>query len=108
MPLDGVGAGREAGGKPLEEAARAFESIFVQTLLKSMRSTIKKNELFDGGRGEEIFTGMMDQQFADAAAGRGGGIGLAKMIVAQYGKHARAAEETGATLDLRAREGGIR
>ena len=67
----------------LREAAQGFESVFLQMLLKSMRSTVNKSGFLDGGKGEEIFTGMMDQNFAEAASRQGGGVGLAKMIVEQ-------------------------
>ena len=96
------------GGEKLEnlrEAAQGFESIFIQMLLKSMRSTVKKSGLLDGGKGEEIFTGMMDQNFAEATSNRDGGIGLAKMIVKKYAKYVATPEAgTGSRVDLKAGE----
>jgi peptidoglycan hydrolase FlgJ len=48
-------------------------------MLKSMRDTVGKDKLTDGGRGEETFRSLLDQEYAQAAV-RGGGIGLAPMI----------------------------
>lgn len=91
--------GREA---ELREMAQGLESVFVGMLMKSMRATVKKSELFSGGRGEEMFTDLMDQRLGDAVSKRGGGLGLADMIVKKYGKHIKAAEDSkGQNLDIR-------
>ncbi len=87
----------------LREVAQNFESIFIQTLLKSMRSTIQKSGLIDGGRGEEIFTGLLDQRLAEVTSERNGGIGLARMIVNNYAKYVQGPEaQKGQQVDIRA------
>lgn len=48
-------------------------------MLKSMRSTVGEDKLTGGGRGEDTFRSLLDQQYADAAV-KSGGIGLARMI----------------------------
>ena len=78
--------------KDLEKVARSFESIFVQMMTSAMRKTVKKSELFSGGRGEEIFTGLLDQAIAEKSARRGAGLGIAEMIIRQYSRHVRASE----------------
>jgi len=70
----------------LREAAQSFEAIFTQMLLQSMRSTVKKTDLFHGGRGEEMFGGLMDQAIAQKAALRGRGFGIAEMILQQVAR----------------------
>lgn len=44
--------------------AREFESIFMNQMLKAMRSTIPKNGLVNGGHGEEIYTSLLDEELS--------------------------------------------
>lgn len=67
----------------LKKAAQAFESVFAQMLLKSMRSTVKESALFHGGRGEDVFRELLDQRYAEGTSS----LGVAKMIVERYGKN---------------------
>jgi len=63
------------------EVAQQFESIFVNMMLKSMRSAIPKDSLF-GSDQMEAYQDMFDQQLAlDMSAT--GGIGLARIIEQQ-------------------------
>ena len=48
----------------LDKACGDFEAIFVQQLFKTMRASVPESELFNGGRAEEIYTSMLDQQVA--------------------------------------------
>lgn len=48
----------------LEEACAEFESLLINLLMKQMRKTVPKPELINGGMGEEIFTGMLDEEYA--------------------------------------------
>jgi flagellar protein FlgJ len=63
----------------LKKISQDFEGLFVGMMLKSMRETVGKEKLTDGGRGEEIFKSMLDQEYV-AAASKTGGFGLAKQI----------------------------
>ena len=38
--------------------------MFVQQLFKAMRETVPKDGFTDGGAGEDIFTGLMDEKIA--------------------------------------------
>lgn len=96
-------AAKPRGGKPPEqefrEVARLFESMFTQMLFKSMRATVQKSGFMDGGRAEEMFTGMLDTNLSEAASKRGRGIGLADNLVKMYlphylRQHARAMENS--------------
>jgi Rod binding domain-containing protein len=42
----------------------------MQQMFKAMRETVPAGGMFDGGSGEEIFTGMLDEHIADVAASR--------------------------------------
>lgn len=99
---EGLRAKREAGLKQLRDVAQSMESVFLNMLLSSMRKTVKKSEFFDGGRGEEVFTNLLDMTISERASRRGGGIGIADMIVEKYGKHVRGAEgPQGSSVDLK-------
>jgi len=85
---------RRAGGGDAEaagEVARQFESLFVQSLLKSMRSA----SLGDGGmfsnQATKQYRQLFDQQMAMQAA-EGQGFGLAEMVERQIRAHAGQAE----------------
>lgn len=75
----------------LKEAARQFEALFVQMILKSAREA---DELIGGEesllRSKEMsfFQDMLDEQFslAISQAGSGSGLGLAEVLVRQLGK----------------------
>lgn len=63
----------------VKEAARQFEALFMNELMKSMRSTTLDSGLMDGGGGGELATGMLDQQFATQLTGMKGGLSEAIM-----------------------------
>jgi Rod binding domain-containing protein len=52
--------------KKIKGVARDFEAVFLELMLKSMRNTVPKSELMDGGNGEEIFRSMLDGEYAKA------------------------------------------
>ena len=68
-----------------KKVAREFESLMVNEMLKAMRSTLSKDPLTDGGRGEEIYRSLLDQEYAQAIASQGT-LGLAKIIEQQLVK----------------------
>ncbi|MCX7660366.1 MAG: flagellar assembly peptidoglycan hydrolase FlgJ [Caldimonas manganoxidans] len=68
----------------VKEAARQFEAVFMQELLKSMRATTMASGLTDNA-GAELGTELLDQQYANGLAGLPGG--LADMIVRQLERH---------------------
>lgn len=51
--------GNNSERKKLYEAAREFESFFVEKMFKEMKKNVPKNELFHGGPAEEIFDDML-------------------------------------------------
>lgn len=71
----------EQGGR-LREACSEFEALFINLLLKELRATVGKSGLMDGGRAEEVYTGMMDTEMARDLAAKGG-IGLADILYRQ-------------------------
>ena len=60
----------------IKQLANEFESIFLEIVLKSMRETVGKSELVNGGNAEDIYRSMLDQEYAKNMAGmRQTGIG---------------------------------
>jgi flagellar protein FlgJ len=101
-PIRGVGPGPT--GAAADEAARLrklaaeVEGVFMQQLFKAMRETVPAGGMFDGGSGEEIFTGMLDEHIADVAASRqqnGLGEALYRQLATRLGQ-APAGPATGA------------
>jgi len=64
----------------LAKACADFEAIFVEQLFKTMRASVPESELLDGGRAEEIYTAMLDQQIAQEMALGQGSLGLAHQM----------------------------
>ncbi|GAB4038321.1 MAG: flagellar assembly peptidoglycan hydrolase FlgJ [Rubrivivax sp.] len=70
-----------------KEAARQFEALFMNELVKSMRATTLDDGLTGGGAGGELATGMLDQQYAMRLTGLPGGLSEAiqKQLERQMG-----------------------
>ena len=66
----------------LHKACAEFESLFISQLLKEMRATIPKSGFMNGGKGEEIYTQMLDSQIAREIASNSG-LGLSSLIRSQ-------------------------
>lgn len=78
----GMQAGGEAKKAAIRKAAVEVQSIFVEMMLKSMRDTVGKDTLTGGGHGEEVYSSLLDREYASAVSRRGG-FGLAEMIEQQ-------------------------
>lgn len=77
----------------VREAARQFEALFMQELMKSLRSTVGDGGLLDGGAGADMATSLLDQQYAGQLAGMRGGLAesIARQLERQMGLNAAAA-----------------
>jgi len=69
----------------LRKAAEDFEAVFLAMTLKQMRSTIQKDEMFNGGMGEDVFTEMLDEELAKTTASTGH-TGLAQLLFQQLSR----------------------
>ena len=79
----------KAGADPkaaAREAAKAFESLFMQELMKSMRASTMATGMFDN-EGSKLGTEMLDTQFATRMSGLPGGLSdiIAKQLERQMG-----------------------
>ncbi len=52
----------------LRKISEDFESLFMGIVVKSMRQTVQKSGLMDGGNGEDIFSSMLDDEYAKIMA----------------------------------------
>lgn len=70
----------------VQAAARQFESLFMQELMKSMRAATPSSGLMDNG-GTQLGTEMLDQQFAQQLSGLRGGLAdqIARQLARQQG-----------------------
>jgi len=76
-------AAASGDNEKIMEAAKTFESYFINMLFKQMRSTINySGGLFERSNAEVIFQEMLDEQYAEIAT-ESGGIGLADAIFEQ-------------------------
>jgi len=58
---------RKVGRKPtMDQAGKAFEALFMQTMMKQMHQAKLADGLFEG-QGESSFRTMLDQAYADLA-----------------------------------------
>jgi flagellar protein FlgJ len=82
--------------KAVRDAAKQFETLFVNMLLKSMRDATPQDGMMDSEQ-TRMYTGMLDQQLAQAMSARG--VGLADVMVKQLskGSGSAAAQAAGVT-----------
>lgn len=73
---------REGESRSLKEVAADFESLFLNLVLKSMRDTVPKSELLNGGNAEDVYRSMLDSEYAQQMA-KLGQTGLAASIEKQ-------------------------
>lgn len=83
---------KQTPDQALKAAAKQFESVFLNMMLKSMRDATPQDGVFDSEQ-TKMFTGMLDQQLAQSMASRG--VGLAEVMVKQLSRHQSAASAPG-------------
>jgi flagellar protein FlgJ len=85
------------GKGSIKEAARQLESLFMQELMKSMRSTTMDTGMLDNGA-TEMGANMLDQQYATKMTGMPGGLSEAiiRQLEKQMGEANKAVPAAGA------------
>ncbi|NDY89949.1 flagellar assembly peptidoglycan hydrolase FlgJ [Ideonella sp. TBM-1] len=81
----------------VREAARQFEAMFMEQLLKSMRDSAQASGMLDN-EGSQLGTEMLDQQWAARLAGRPGG--LADVIARQMSQQLGLPDASGTPVTL--------
>lgn len=69
----------------LKGAAKQFESLFMNMIMKSMRQATPQDSIFDSEQ-SKMYTSMLDQQMSQNFANRG--VGLADMLIRQLSNRA--------------------
>jgi flagellar protein FlgJ len=69
----------EVENAKLKEACKDFESLFIKQMLDTMRKTVNKGELLNGGMAEDVFEDMLYDEYASSMAGSGD-FGISKMM----------------------------
>lgn len=76
-------AARDGSADTLKAAARQFEAVFTQMVLKSMREATPQDGLFDNEQ-TKLYMSMLDQQLAQHLSSKG--IGLAEVMARQLAR----------------------
>lgn len=71
-----------AQDKRLKGACQDFEALFLSTILKGMRKTVEKSNLFGSDSAENTFQEMMDDEISKSSA-KTSSMGIADMLYRQ-------------------------
>lgn len=63
----------------IRKAAEDFEAVFIASILENMSAGIPVNSTFGGGFSEQIYRGMLNEQYSKSIAAKGG-IGIADNV----------------------------
>ncbi len=77
-------AGNKESLEGLEKAAKQFEAVFLNNLMKAMRRTVPDNKLMNSGGPTKFYQQMQDAEMAKAMATGHNQMGIAQMIVRQF------------------------
>jgi peptidoglycan hydrolase FlgJ len=61
-------SGKMNSAAEIKKVAEEFESLFLGLVLKSMRDTVQKSGLIDGGNAEDIYRSMLDTEYTKIMA----------------------------------------
>lgn len=83
---DAAGAAKSAAkakdDAKLTQAAQDFEAMFITEMMKPMFEDIKPDPMFGGGKGEEVFSGFMLEEYGKMMA-QTGQLGIADAVKAE-------------------------
>ena len=86
--------------KRLTDACKDFEALFLSNVLKAMRKTVQKTDLFGSDPAEDTFQEMMDVEISKSAA-KTSSMGIADMLYRQLtSEMARKADSSQARNDI--------
>lgn len=86
----------------LAKAAIEFERLFVEIMFKEMRRSVGNGGLIEKNTGEQIFTEMLDSEYARKMV-QNGDFGLARTIVEQLSERDKSIDSASALRALNAR-----
>lgn len=76
----------------LRKAAKEFEAMFLNLVMKQMRETVPENDLFGDSSKTKVFQGMLDEEYSKMA-GETKNYGLAEMIYKNLSRTKGGADE---------------
>lgn len=74
---------RQLKEQQLKQACEGFESIFLHTVLKSMRSSLPGDAVFNESNGSNIYKSMYDQYLSEDLSKGNTSIGLKEFLFQQ-------------------------
>ena len=80
------GASKGATQEALRQVSKEFESIFLYQMISAMRKTVGENGFLPKSHGQEIFEGMLDEEWSKKLAGTNGRAGLAELLYQQLSR----------------------
>jgi len=78
--------GDKKDDKALKEACQGFEAVFLNTMMKSMRSTIPEDGLLGKSQGMDIYTSMHDQYLSEKISRGENSTGIGEYLYRQLQK----------------------
>ena len=72
----------EAEQVKLKEACRDFEALFIKQMLDTMRKTVSKTGMLDGGMAEDVFEDMLYDEYSKSMAASAD-FGIADMMFSE-------------------------
>ncbi|MBI4183089.1 MAG: rod-binding protein [Proteobacteria bacterium] len=72
-------AGAKADAAKVREVAVEFEAVFLSEMLQHMFAGLPVDPLFGGGPGEEMYRGLLVEEYGKLLA-RSGGVGIADAL----------------------------
>ncbi len=85
----------------LLSVCKEFEEIFHRMLMSSMRKTVPEGGLSPSSPAREIYEGLLDAEYAKAAA-ESGGLGIARMLYEYFLQGVPESEESNGEVDTKA------
>lgn len=73
--------------KKLRKACADFEAMLAFQLIKTMRQSVPRNGFLKRSQAQQTYEMMLDQKMAEDLAGKGGGLGIQKMLYNQMTQH---------------------
>lgn len=102
-PTGGTAQPGPADLKRMREAARSFEAIFIQQMMKGMRQPGASGGLTGKGSGQQMYQDLADEEMARSLSQKGG-IGLADYLMRHLSRPAaRNASSPGPTPPMNSR-----
>ncbi|MCE9507832.1 MAG: rod-binding protein [Alphaproteobacteria bacterium] len=78
-PATAGGAGPQQVDDQTKAAAKDFEAVFLSQMMSHMFDEVETDTAFGGGQGEEMFRGMLVQEYGKMMA-KGNGIGISSQL----------------------------